>query len=204
MIKVGITGGIGSGKTSVCRVFELFGIPVYYADERAKSLMHNNAKLKGSIQDIFGTAIYTEDGLDRKKLAGIVFNDKAALSKLNALVHPAVAEDSKRWFEAQSNAPFALKEAALIFEVGGEKSLDKVITVFAPQEIRLDRVTKRDQADRSAILARMKNQMNEMDKVAKSDYVIINDGHHSIIRQAVELYHELTGLDQSILKQINS
>jgi len=198
MIKVGITGGIGSGKTSVCRIFELFDIPVYYADARAKWLMHHNQKLKREIQDLFGSDIYKEDGLDRKKLAGIVFNDKTALSQLNALVHPAVAEDTKAWFEDQSNAPFALKEAALIFEVGGEKSLDKVITVFAPQETRLDRVTKRDQTDRKAILARMKNQMNEMDKIAKSDYVIINDGNHSLINQAVTLYHELSELDQSI------
>lgn len=198
MIKVGITGGIGSGKTSVCRIFELFDIPVYYADARAKWLMHHNQKLKSKIQELFGADIYKEDGLDRKKLAGIVFNDKTALSQLNALVHPAVAEDTKAWFEDQSSAPFALKEAALIFEVGGEKSLDKVITVFAPQEIRLDRVTKRDQTDRKAILARMKNQMNEMDKVAKSDYVIINDGNHSLINQAVMLYHELSELNQSI------
>ncbi len=200
MIKVGITGGIGSGKTSVCRIFELFGIPVYYADERAKWLMHHNEALKSSIQDLFGTDIYKEDGLDRKKLAGIVFNDKAALKQLNALVHPAVAMDTKSWFEAQSNVPFALKEAALIFEVGGEKSLDKVITVFAPQELRINRVTKRDQVHRDAILARMKNQMNEMDKVSKSDYVIINDGNHSLIHQAMTIYHDLHQLDQSHTK----
>ena len=192
MIRIGITGGIGSGKSSVCRIFELFDVPVYYADSRAKWLMNNNETLKHSIKEVFGKTIYNAGGLDRKKMAAIVFNNRDALAQLNGLVHPAVAKDTKNWFEKQSNHPFALKEAALIFEVGGEKNLDKVITVFAPEEIRIDRVIKRDQTNRDAILARMKNQMPEMDKVAKSDYVIINDGNHGLISQVISLYHQLT------------
>ena len=198
MLNIGITGGIGSGKTTVCRLFELFGIPVYYADPRAKALMTEDPELIEQIKSIFGEAAYLPDGsLNRKHIAGIAFNDKSRLAMLNAVVHPAVARDGEQWQAQQAVAPYTLKEAALLFESGSYKQLDKVITIFAPRELRIQRVLRRDQSDRAAVEARMDKQMSEEEKLRLADFVIYNDGQRLLLPQVVTIHRQLLALSDS-------
>ncbi len=195
MLKVGITGGIGSGKTTVCKIFELLGIPVYYADDRAKWLMKNDKELVSGIKELIGQEAYTDDGhLNRPFIASIIFNDKDKLTKMNALVHPAVWKDGEIWNSQHTDAPYTLKEAALLYETGGYHLMDKMITVFANKEIRLKRVMGRDQATRKEVLARMDKQMPNLEKARLADYVIKNDGQHPIIRQTLKVHQELLKL----------
>jgi dephospho-CoA kinase len=192
--KVGITGGIGSGKTTVCKIFETLGIPVYYADERAKWLMAHDEELKAAIIETFGSQAYTDDdSLNRVYLAEMVFGDEQQLQRLNALVHPAVGRDAEAWHERQRQAPYTLKEAALLFESGSFRQLDKVITVFAPRELRLQRVMQRDGATQEQVEARMARQLPEEEKVRRADYVIYNDGRAPLVRQVWEIHLALTG-----------
>lgn len=191
-LQIGITGGIGSGKTTVCKIFETLEIPVYYADERAKWLMANDPELKQAIKDTFGTDTYDADGnLDRQHLASIVFNDPDKLQQLNALVHPAVARDSEAWNEQQSGEPYTLREAALIYEAGIDQQLDYVIVVTAPVETRIQRVVQRDQTTREAVESRMNKQMPEKEKVKRADFVIYNDGERALIPQVLAIHREL-------------
>lgn len=188
-MKIGITGGIGSGKTTVCKIFETLGIPIYYADDEAKRLMIENGALKKGIIGLFGTNAYLADGqLNRAHIAGIAFNDANVLKALNALVHPAVQKDADEWAAAQTDAPYSLREAALIFEGGGYKLLDKVITVFAPKELRINRVMARDKVDRTAVEARMNKQMPDEEKVKLADFVIVNDGNTSLVEQVMKIH----------------
>lgn len=190
--KVGITGGIGSGKTTVCRIFETLGIPVYYADERAKWLMINNKTLKKEIIKLFGAAAYSAGGeLNRKHIADIAFQDPDKLKTLNQIVHPAVLSDGEKWHRKQVNVPYTLKEAALLFESGSYLQLDKIITVTAPLEIRIQRVIERDQSDREKVLSRIQFQMPEEEKIAQSQFIIINDGQRSLIRQVLDIHNKL-------------
>lgn len=193
MLKVGITGGIGSGKSVVCKIFETLGVPIYYADDRAKQLMHEDTALMAAIKDRFGADIYQDGVLNRQKLSELVFNDKAALQDLNALVHPAVGRDSKAW-QQQQTAPYTLREAALLFEAGSYKLLDKIIVVTAPKALRIDRVMQRDGVSKEQVQARMANQWPQADKDAKADYLIINDGNHELIPQVMELHKKLLSL----------
>lgn len=200
MLKIGITGGIGSGKSTVCKIFELLEVPVYYADVRAKELMTSDFELVNQIKDFFGDQSYDEQGnLNRGHLASIVFKDKTKLIHLNSLVHPAVARDSEAWQKENSAAPYTIKEAALLFESGSYKNLDKIITVFAPLEIRINRVMERDSVGREAVLARIKNQMPEEEKIAKADFLIDNSGEKSLIDQVISLHKEITALQSSSL-----
>ncbi len=192
LMKLGITGGIGSGKSTVCKIFEVLGIPVYYADDRAKWLMNNDTKLIKGVKSTFGDEAYHPDGtLNRPFIADIVFNDKSKLAELNALVHPAVFQDGVAWNEANANAPYTLKEAAILFESGSYLTVDKVITVFTPKEIRIQRVLTRDDTTREAIEARMDKQMPEEEKIERSDFVIYNDDEHSLIEQVLNIHKEL-------------
>ncbi len=197
MLKVGITGGIGSGKTTVCKIFEVLGIPVYYADDRAKELMQTDVKLITSIKDIFGEEAYQDEKLNRAFIASKVFDDKPLLAKLNAVVHPAVAEDVMQWMLQHLDKPYVLKEAALLFESGSYKFFDKIITVIAPMEDRIARLITRDNATSEQITARMKNQMSDEEKVELSDYVIYNDAQHKLIPQAFTIHHLLVELDKN-------
>ncbi len=191
-LKVGITGGIGSGKSTVCRIFEVLGIPVYYADERAKWLMHNDPKLIEGIKSAFGEATYHPDNtLNRPYLADLVFNDKEKLKILNSLVHPAVFQDGLDWNEVHGDTAYTLKEAAILFESGSYLTVDKIITVFAPKELRIERVLQRDNTDKAAIEARMSKQMPEEEKIERSDFVIYNDGEQSLIEQVLEVHKTL-------------
>lgn len=191
MLKVGITGGIGSGKSTVCRVFEWLGIPVYYADDRAKQLMTEDEALRSKIRLLLGEEAYLPDGsLNRAHIAGIVFSDAVMLRKLNALVHPAVHRDGEAWHQQQTT-PYTLREAALLYESGGYMLLDRMIVVTAPEALRIERVMARDGVDRSAVEARLSRQWPEEKKVEKAHYVIVNDGSRPILPQILAIHESL-------------
>lgn len=190
--RIGITGGIGSGKTTACRIFAMLGIPVYYADDRAKWLMENDPSLMEALRATFGAEIYSTEGkLQRAYLADIVFNDQTQLAKLNSLVHPAVREDGIRWDKEHQNVPYTLREAALLYESGIYKLLDKIIVVTAPEALRIERVHQRDGLSPAQIKARMDKQWPEAEKVERADFVITNDGKQSLIRQIYQIHHQL-------------
>lgn len=198
MLKVGITGGIGSGKTTVCQIFERLGVPVYYADQRAKELMEDDKELVADIRHEFGEDIYDAEGrLQRKKLAEIVFNDEEKLVKLNSMVHPAVFKDNQSWNEvlAKKGYPYTLKEAALLVETGSYLTLDKLIVVSAPEEDRIKRVMERDQATREQVVARIKAQMPEEQKVKYADYIIYNDTIMDLVPQVTKIHLDLTNIN---------
>lgn len=196
MLKVGVTGGIGSGKTAVCKIFEVLHIPVYYADDRAKELMQTDLKLIASIKEIFGDKAYVSGKLNRTFIASQVFSNKALLAKLNAVVHPAVAKDTELWISQFEDYPYVLKEAALLFETGMHRHLDKIICVVAPMNDRIERLKKRDNATYEEITARMKNQMSEEQKAELSDFIIYNDSKHRLIPQALAIHHILMEMDK--------
>jgi dephospho-CoA kinase len=197
MLTVGITGGIGSGKSTVCRIFESLGIPVYYADDRGKWLMNNSPELKQALIDAFGKNTYLPDGaLNRKWLADQVFPSPELLSKLNSIVHPAVFVDSFKWQQEQfeRQVPYTLREAALLFESGSYKHVEKVIVVSAPEDIRIARVIARDHTDEISVKQRIDKQMPEDEKVSRADYVIQNDGQTSLIDQVLAIHRQLLEL----------
>ncbi|MBB4078126.1 dephospho-CoA kinase [Lewinella aquimaris] len=185
--RIGITGNIGAGKTTVCREFERLGVPVYYADARAKVLMVDDPLLRGSIAERFGANSYTPEGqLNRSHLADRVFGDAAALAALNELVHPAVARDAAAWHTQQTH-PYTLHEAAILYEIGAAGAYDGIIVVACPQEIRFDRVMGRDGVDRSAVESRAARQWSDEEKEAAADYVIRNDGQRLILPQVLRV-----------------
>jgi dephospho-CoA kinase len=195
-LRVGITGGIGSGKTTVCHMFEALGIPVYYADDWAKWLISHDAAVKKGIVEIFGPQAYSPEGdYNRLFVAGVVFEDKEKLAALNALVHPAVERHSRQWHERQSGSgvPYALKEAALMIESGSHKFLDYLIVVTAPEALRVQRVVQRDDVSEDQVRARMTNQLPEAEKVKLADFVIINDGVQMLIPQVWRIHRALNG-----------
>jgi len=193
MIQVGITGGIGSGKTTVCLLFAALGIPIYDADAAAKRLMTDDKTLRTQIIALFGDNAYAENTLNRPWIAEQVFGNKSLLEQLNALVHPAVARDTKAWAALQ-NAPYVLKEAALLIESGSYKELDKLIVVSAPEALRIERVMLRNQLSREEVVSRIQNQLPEAEKIKKADYVIINDGEHPLLPQVLAINEELLRL----------
>lgn len=194
MLDVGITGNIGSGKTTVCKLFELLGTPVYYADERGKNISNTDENVVERIKALLGNDVYDESGaLRRAAVAAVVFSDKEKLAALNAIIHPAVAADSKRWFEEQAKQGrhYALKEAALLVENDSYKKLDKLIVVSAPMDLRMARVIKRDATDREQVEARMKNQLSAEAKEKVADYIIYNDGVQALIPQVLKIHKEI-------------
>lgn len=190
MLKIGLTGGIGSGKSIVAKVFEALGIPVYYADDAAKRLMNEDVVLKHKIQQQFGTDVYAEGKLNRKNLADIVFNDPEKLSQLNALVHPATLTDAEKWMKAQTTA-YCIKEAALIFESGAHEYLDYVIGVTAPVALRIQRIMQRDGITREDVLLRMDKQLDESEKMQLCNFVIKNDEQSLILPQVLALHDQI-------------
>lgn len=178
--RIGITGGIGSGKTRVCSIFSSLGYRVYSADDRAKWLMTHDEKLVENIRMLFGNMAYLPDGsLNRSLISQKVFADTELLSQLNACVHPVTGRDFEEWVNTTPKdyrRSFVLKEAAILFESGAHKTSDAVISVYAPKNIRISRVINRDQTTRAAVLARMDKQWTEADKIFRSDFVIYNDG----------------------------
>ncbi len=189
MIKVGLTGGIGSGKSAVAKIFETLGIPVYYADDAAKKVMHENLSLREAMVQHFGEEAYTNGQLNRKYISGIVFENPGKLLLLNSLVHPLTIADADAWI-SQQTSPYIIKEAALIFESDAWKHLDEVIGVSAPYELRLKRAMDRDGISAAQVQARMKKQMDEDEKMSRCDHLIINDEQQLLIPQVIAL-HEL-------------
>ncbi len=195
MQKIGITGGIGSGKTTVAKVFEQLGIPVYHADYWAKEIMNTEPLVVERLKELFGNSIYDSAGkADRKRIAEIVFANKNKLNELNSVIHPAVWLHGENWMKQHEDKPYILKEAAILFESGGNKSTDKVIMVSAPREIRLQRVINRDNVTREEVEARMANQWTDEKKIALSDFVIVNDGKQLVIPQVLEVHRKLINL----------
>lgn len=195
--RVSITGNIGSGKSTVARLFEQLGIPVYYADARAKELMVKDLDLRRSIQSEFGNATYDDQGkLDRKYLAQQVVDQPERLAALNALVHPAVARDSQQWHQAYANShqppAYTLHEAAITLEIGADTGFDAILVVTAPVEVRLARVMNRDKVAAEYVKKWMARQWPEEKKVARADYLIHNYAHHLLQPQVLAVHRQLT------------
>jgi dephospho-CoA kinase len=186
MLRIGLTGGIGSGKTTVAKIFEALGIPVFYADDATKLLMNTNEELKNSIIKNFGEAAYKNGELDRKYLASIVFNDKEKLELLNSITHPATIKNAAEWMSKQTS-PYIIKEAALLFESGAAERLDYVIGVYAPQHIRVKRVMDRDKLTTEDVMKRISRQIDEEMKMKLCNFVITNNDQQLVIPQVIEL-----------------
>lgn len=189
-LRVGITGGMGSGKSTVAAVFATLGIPVYYADDAAKRLMNEDPALAAALKKQFGEAIYTNGRLNRSYLAAEVFNNKAQLALLNSIVHPVTIADGEHWMALQST-PYAMKEAAIIFESGSQRYLDYIIGVYAPVTLRIHRSMKRDQLSREEVNARMNRQMDDAIKMKLCDAVITNDEQQAVIPQVMKIHAQL-------------
>ena len=170
---IGLTGGIGSGKSTVAARFKELGVPVFIADEHARTIMEEDQQVVMAVKDVLGEEVYKNGKPDRALIASRVFSDKDLLNKLNAIIHPAVARRFQQWYSRQ-NAPYVIYEAAILFEHGGHHKCDKVILVTAPQEVRVNRVVKRDGSSREEVLRRMANQWPEEQKIPLADYVIEN------------------------------
>jgi len=195
MLKIGLTGSIGSGKTTVSKAFEVLGVPVFYADDAAKKAMVTDQILIEAIKAEFGDASYLDDGaLNRNHIANIVLNDGAYLARLNALVHPATFRAFDDWVKTIDNVPYVLKEAALLFESDSYKMCDYSITVTAPFETRIKRVMQRDNLTRAEIESREAKQFPEEKKAALADYIIINDDVQMVIPQVLELHAKICSL----------
>jgi dephospho-CoA kinase len=189
-MKLGITGGIGSGKTSVCKVFNVLGIPVFSADPEAQLIMNHDKKIISGINKITGKNLYPDGILDRMGLASLIFNDPDLLSKVNSLVHPAVFEQFKRWTDAQST-PYVIMEAAILFESGATGLVDRVATVIAPIDERVARVTQRNRLTREQVMERIKNQMDDRERIKMSDYVISNSENDMIIPAILKIHEDI-------------
>jgi dephospho-CoA kinase len=190
MMRIGVTGGMGSGKTTVCRVLEALGIPVFYADKEAKDMYGDDAEVQALLVKAFGGGIYRGGKPDLKQLAQKAFGSAAALAALNAIAHPAVARRFDRW-AAQQRAPCVAQEAALIFESNAHLRLDKVITVSAPKALRLQRVTRRDGCTRSEALRRMERQLSDAERAERADFCIVNDDATPLLPQILEILEAL-------------
>jgi dephospho-CoA kinase len=205
MLRVGLTGGIGSGKSTVARIFEVLGIPVYYADAAARRLMNEDEELKKNIIEQFGEESYINDQLNGPYIASLVFNDKEKLELLNSLTHPATIRDANKWMqqlaESRSQSPaggqtssYTIKEAALIFESGSAEHLDYVIGVYTPIPLRIKRIMDRDHITSEEVLQRMSRQIDEEIKMRLCDAVITNDEQQLVTTQVLELHNKLLHL----------
>ena len=195
-LKIGITGGIGSGKTTVCKVFELLGIPVFYADIAAKEVMHTDEELKKGIISAFGLQSFSAGGiLNRKHLADIVFYDKKALETLNALVHPAVFRAFDSWALNHVAAPYVLKEAALLFESDSYKMCTHSILVKSPEQLKISRVIQRDHITEAEVRLRMLRQFSDAEKEQLANYIILNDEMLPVIPQVLHLHEQFLSMN---------
>jgi len=193
MLKVGVTGGIGAGKSLVCRIFEVLGVPVYYADEAAKELMQQNEKLIAELKIHFSDDVYDGVNLNRKYLSNLIFNNPEKRELLNTIVHPYVIQDGIDWMKKQQS-PYAIKEAALIFESGSQESLDFIIGVFAPNSLKILRTIKRDRSTREEVLQKIESQIEDGIKMKLCDDVITNDEHHMLVPQVIAIHEKLCRL----------
>ena len=195
MIVVGLTGGIGSGKTTVAKLFATYGVPIYIADEEAKLLMNRSKVIRRKLTELFGKRAYIKSGLNRNHLAKKIFNDKTLLDQMNAIVHPKVASHFKRWLKRQ-NTSYVIKEAAIIFEHNNQSKYDYIITVVADKKERINRVLSRPNMTKNRVLSIMNNQLSDAEKVKKSDFVILNNSLSETKQQVHEIHKKLTELSK--------
>ena len=189
-MKLGVTGGIGSGKTSICRVFNVLGIPVFSADAEARTIMESDAGVIGTINSITGRDMYQEGLLNRAELADLIFNNEELLRKVNHTVHPIVLEHFNKWEKLQ-DAPYVIMEAAILFESGAFKLVDRILTVIAPVEERINRVIERNNLSRNQVADRIKNQISDEEKIIQSHYVIDNSENAMIIPAVLKVNEEI-------------
>ncbi|MBT8232739.1 MAG: dephospho-CoA kinase [Bacteroidia bacterium] len=191
MYKVGLTGGMGSGKSFIANIFETFDIPIYYADARAKDLMYRHKPLKQAIKSLLGTKAYHRNGrINRPFIANAIFRDKKLLKGINALVHPAVKSDFEHWAEQQTSN-YVIEESAILFEINGQSNFDAVILVIADLETKIQRIICRDGLSRGEIKSRMKNQFEDSVKIPLADFIIENSGNKSILQQVLKIHKEI-------------
>ncbi|KOS08436.1 dephospho-CoA kinase [Flavobacterium akiainvivens] len=190
---IGLTGGIGSGKSTIAGFFAQMGVPVYIADDEAKKILYLPDTVM-RLKDVFGDAVFTDGIPDRAKIAALVFNDKQKLEQLNGIIHPAVAKHFTDWVQGQS-APFVIKETAILFESGSYRTCDAIITVTAPEEVRVGRVVQRDGVPREKVLERMANQWSDEKKITLSNYIINNDTLENAREQAVKIFDFLNKIE---------
>lgn len=194
MLKVGITGGIGSGKSTVGKTIERMGFPVFYADDEGRNISNSDADVVCKVKRLFGEDIYIDGKLDRGKVASLVFSDGELLEKLNQIIHPAVALHFNVWVEKMTSFPFVFQESAIIVESQAYKNLDKVIVVTAPINVKIDRVVKRDNVLPEQVISRINNQLPEQDLLKHADFVVNNDGNQLILPQIIEIIDKLKSL----------
>ena len=194
MLKVGLTGGIGSGKSLISEIFLRLGIPVFNADREAKIILNTDKEVIQEVKHNFGD-IYRTDEVDKQKLASVVFNNEKALQKLNMIIHPKVREYFFKWIEKQCNASYVIEEAAILFESGADKEMDITINVHADELIRIQRIIKRDHTNVEAVKSRINNQLSDQERMKLADYTIINNGDQMVLPQVLEIH-------QKILKRI--
>lgn len=195
MLKIGLTGGIGSGKTLVGEVFSALNVPVYIADQEAKRLMETAPELRTSLEKLFGSQAYNGDHLNKRYIGEIVFNDKEMLARLNNIVHPAVHADFERWAEQYRTLPYVIEEAAVLFESDGAERMNKTIFVKASEQIRISRVMERDSVTGEQVQARMRNQWSDEKKEKLADFIIYNENDSMILPQIVDLHEGLLKLN---------
>jgi dephospho-CoA kinase len=190
-IKLGVTGGIGSGKSTVCKIFKLLDVPVFEADRVAKELLNSNVEIKNELILLFGNNIYeTNNKLNKEMLADLIFNDESLLEKVNNLVHPAVRNEFNLWLQKQ-NSKYVVHEAAILFESGFYKMMDFTILVFAPKELRIERVVKRNKIQPEMVESRINKQWNDDDKRELASFELVNDNKHLLIPQILEIDKKL-------------
>lgn len=198
-MEIGVTGGIGSGKSLVCKIFSLLAVPVYDADKRAKWLNNNDTNIREAIIEKFGEEAYNDKGLDRDYISHIVFNDPQQLQVLNEIVHPAVGKDYDKWVKEHATTRYVIKEAALMFESGSNKRLDKVINVYAPEALRISRVQKRDPfRTEKEIRSIIEKQLKEKERQERSNYIIYNDESQMLIPQILKLHRKFLATQENI------
>lgn len=192
-LKVGVTGGIGSGKTTVCRVFRILGIPVFSADDEARVIMDSDEDIRRQVNQLAGSDMYKDGILDRVEMARLIFHNREMLLSINKIIHPVITGHFMNW-EKKQDAPYVIFEAAILFETGTSKLLDKVITVIAPVEDRIERVVKRNSLTREQVIERINNQSDDQMKVSLSDYVISNRENDMVIPAILRIHEELLKL----------
>lgn len=192
-LKLGVTGGIGSGKTTVCKVFSVFGIPVFSADLEARRMMNSNRNLMDKINTLAGKDLYTSGSLDRQELAKMIFNNERLLEEVNSLVHPVVFDYFTSWVNEQ-NSPYAIMEAAILFESGASSMMDKILTVVTPAEERITRLVRNNKYTREQVLERIRNQVDDEYRIRNSDFVINNSENDMIIPVILEIHRQLLNI----------
>jgi len=192
-MRLGITGGIGSGKTIVCRLFSILGVPVFSADEVAGSVMENNHSIIDLINSAVGKNVYKNGKLQRSELASLIFNNKNLLEKINSIVHPEVFRNFNEWVKTQ-DFPYVIMEAAILFESGADKYVDRILTVVAPEQERIRRVVERNKVSEREVIERIRNQYDEKFLTDRSDYIINNSGNNLIIPEVIRIHEEMLKL----------